>query len=100
MSPKKRTGAKELIMEVFQENGGKMCTAEILKEKSLLSGYSLATIKTALSRLKKEKKLIISFRTRGSHGYYKKVDGKRKGYGGFFKGKCYYKLRDWRWEEK
>lgn len=79
----------EAIMKEFDINSG-MKTAEMLKQREGFNKWALNTIKSSLSKLKKEKKLMIGFRTRGSSIIYTKKlsDVPLK------KGKCYYKLVD------
>jgi len=77
MNTKTVTCKSEILNEFEVSVKEGMVTADILKKRDGLGRYALSTIKTTLSRLKKEGVLRIAFKTRGDH---------------YLKGKCYYKL--------
>lgn len=72
--------------ELNIKNG--MVTAKMLSERKELNKYQISTIKSSLSKLKKQKKLRIGFRTKGKMTNETSLDGSKK----FIDGKCYYLL--------
>jgi len=80
---------KDLIKLEFEKTiFSGMTSADLLKLKSQFDPFKLSTIKTSLSKLKKEKYLMIGFRTRGRKTRHTRWDGSIE----YNKGRCYYKL--------
>jgi hypothetical protein len=85
----KKNNCKEKIFLIL-EMKGLMYTAYNLHNNDLLKNYTLSTIKSNLSKLKKENKICIGFRTRGKMTNQKNLYGENK----FISGKTYYKINE------